>query len=149
MEGKYNEIELTWIRKKLVEHGEFLSDLFRKEIEAKRLYQDDKTRVLQQSVGLSVTSSGNSPMLEMNFVDHGRLVEIQYHTSKNTKTRRNITVNRIIIGEREKPKKRKKDTRWYAKTAYGTLNRLIGIIGYELSDEERKRIKANLESGNI
>lgn len=145
MEGKFNELELTWIKDVLDQHGEFLTDLLRDEIEAKTLI---KTSDLEQSIDYKTTQYGIDPVLQVSFMSYGRAIEVKYHKSKNSSKRQDITSNRLIIGTREATKFKKKDTRWYAKTAYGSLNRLIGILMYEFTNEERTRIKGILEARN-
>ena len=40
---------------------------------------------------------------------------------------------------------KKKDTRWYAKTAYGSINHLIAVLSNDFSDSERDYLKQLLE----
>ena len=53
----------------------------------------------------------------------------------------------MLWGMRENRKKiKKKDTRWYAKTAYGTINHLISVLSTDFSEEEKNRLKQILEN---
>ena len=147
MAGKYNDIELTWIKETLDQHGEFLIDLLQESIEGKDLI---KTGDLENSLDYSTSMQGNNPKLSVSFMSYGRAIEINYHKkSKNTQKFLKPNTNAIIWGIRERTKnKKKKNTNWYARTAYGSLNRLIAIIMYELGDQEIARIKGILEFQN-
>lgn len=144
MAGKFNEIELTWIKDMLDVHGEYMVDLCIAAIESKRLRLSGE---LADSVNYQTSMQGNNPKLSVNFLSYGRAIEINYFKkSRNTQKWANPNTNQIVWGVRSRTKNtRKKDTRWYARTVYGSLNRLIGTIMYEFSDQELERIKGILD----
>lgn len=148
-EGRFSELELLFIAETLDQHGEYLSDLFTESIEEKNLISDEDTQHLIDSISFK-TQYGNNPKLQFNFPDHGRFIEIRYHKkSTNTELWSQESINKALWGRhtaaKVKAKRKKKDTRWYARNLYGSMNRLIGILLYELTDEERKRLTQILE----
>jgi len=58
MDGKYNELELLFIREVLDQHGEYLADLLQDEIIRKRLRISDE---LLESISYRVLSYGIIP----------------------------------------------------------------------------------------
>ena len=97
---------------------------------------------------------GINPHLEISFPDYGRFQDIAAYKKKpssNTDrwTRLNEDANRAILGQRTKKKstRRRKDTRFYASTVYGSLNTLISKIMYEFTDYEIERMKQVIASG--
>lgn len=142
---KYNAIELTWIKDVLDQHGEYLVDLIQETIREKNLI---KSGELQESISYKTSMDGNNPKLSLSFISYGRAIEINYHKkSRNTQSMLKPNTNAIVWGSMRKnaKTKKKKDTNFYARNAYGSLNRLIGILMYEFSDYERARIKGILE----
>jgi len=145
MDGKFNDIELLFIERNLELHGEHLCDLLREQIKNKRLL---KSEDLLNSIDFSVSKYGINPVLLVNFISYGRAIEINWHKkSINTSIFLKPNTNTMLWGMRENRKRtRKKDTRWYAKTAYGTINRLLSVLSSEFSDEEKERLKAILQT---
>lgn len=144
MEGKYNDVELLFIERTLEMHGEYLTDLLREEIEKKGLIKDQD---LLDSIDFDVRKYGIDPVLLVNFLSHGRFIEIRYHKkSKNTSGIFSPNPNTLLWGMRENRKRtKKKDTRWYAKTAYGTINHLLSTLATDFSEEEVKNLKRILQ----
>jgi hypothetical protein len=144
MEGKYNEIELLFIREILDQHGEYLVDLLVENIESKGLIKEGN---LLESLNYKVIMQGNNPVLQFSFYSYGRAIEIQYF-KKSTNTRRwqQVNTNQLIWGMRKnQARKKKKDTTWYSKTVYGSINRLIGRLGSEFTENEIQRLKGIIE----
>lgn len=150
MDRRFSEIELMFISDQLYVHGDYLTDLVIDAIESKGLITQQEKDHLIDSISYEVIDrKGINPMLIMNFPDYGRFIEINYHKrSRNSATLDSINANAAVWGRpnRKKMKRTKKDTRWYSKNVYGSLNRLIGILMYELSDEERTRLTRILEN---
>lgn len=144
MDGKFNDIELLFIERNLELHGEHVCDLLREQIQNKDLL---KSEDLLNSIDFTVRKYGINPVLLINFISYGRAIEINWHKkSKNTSLFSKPNTNTLLWGMRENRKRsKKKDTRWYAKTAYGTINRLLSILSSEFSEEEKERLKAILE----
>jgi len=144
MEGKYNEIELLFIREILDQHGEYLFDLLSEGIESKALIKEG---VLLDSLHYKVSMRGNNPVLSYYFVSHGRFIEIRYFKkSQNTRQWKTVNTEKELWKIRSKEdrlsrKKKKKDTNWYTRNVYGSQNRLIGRIGSEFTTEEITRLK--------
>ena len=137
-------MELTFIAEVLDQHGEYLTDLLVDAIESKKLIsQEDKDHLIE-SISYDTTKFGINPALVINFPAYGRFIEINYHKrSKNTGLLDQDSANKALWGRSNTKKltrKKKKDTRWYAKNVYGSLNRLIGILMYEFTEEERARL---------
>lgn len=147
MEGKYSEEEIYFIKEVLQQHGDFLNDLLADDIKKKRLISKDNKDVklidqFKNAKPFHVDASKINPKLVFEFFGYGRAIEIDYFKSKNVKS---FSSSRDIWGVKKK-KKRKKDTRWYTYNVMGSLNRLVGVLGSEYSEHERKRIKEILNN---
>ncbi len=144
MDGKYDEIELLFIERNLELHGEFVCDLLREQISGKNLI---KSEDLLNSIDFSVSKYGIDPVLLISFFSYGRAIEINwFKKSKNTRVFSKPNTNVMLWGMRENRKRtRKKDTRWYAKTAYGTINHLLSVLSTDFSEDEKNRLKQILE----
>ena len=144
MDGKYDEIELLFIERNLELHGEFVCDLLREQISNKNLI---KSEDLLNSIDFSVSKYGIDPVLLISFFSYGRAIEINwFKKSKNTRVFSKPNTNVMLWGMRENRKRtRKKDTRWYAKTAYGTINHLLSVLSTDFSEDEKNRLKQILE----
>ena len=142
MDGKFSELELEWIKGVLIQHGEYLSGLLAKEIINKK-QPLIKSGALLQSLHNKTTAYGINPVLQISFLSYGRAVEIRNNKSSNTKhfnkARANIQYNH------KGHKTGKRDTQWYARTAYGSLNTLIAILMHEFTYRERKHISDYLQ----
>lgn len=136
-----NEIKLEWIKDMLYVHGDYVVDLLQDQIESKRL---KKSGELLSSIDYQVSGSAGKPKLSLSFMGYGRAIEIQYFT-KNSKRKAQPNTNELVWGMRANSQP-KKNTRWYSKTVYGSLNRLIGMLMYEFTDLEIARMKAILEN---
>lgn len=147
MEQRFNEEQLVWIDDVLDQYGEFLADLLQESIEAKHLKD---TGELENSINYRVDREGVNPVLHVSFMSYGRAIEIRYHKSRNSTKFSAPNTNQLIWGIRsQKSRNRKKDARWYAKNAYGSLNRLIGILSWEFGEEEIRRVKGILQARKI
>jgi len=149
MDGRFSEIELLYIAETLDQHGEYLVDLLVSAIEKKTLISDQEKEHLIERISSKTTKYGINPALIISFPDYGRFIEIKYHQKRqNSAILDEDSVNSTIWGIRKRKKliKKKKDTRWYAKNAYGSLNRLIGILMYEFTDAERERLSRLIEN---
>jgi hypothetical protein len=147
MDGRYTELELEFIMEVLDKHGEYLSDLLTEAIDQKSLIKEG---ILIEDIHFQVKKYGINPVLTVSFPDYGRFIEIKYHKkSQNTsfwKTSHSEAKDAIWGRKADKMKvKKKKDTRWYAKNVYGSINRLIGILMYEFTEEEKTRLKNIIE----
>ena len=154
MDGRFSELELLFIAETLDQHGEYLTDLLTEAIESKKLISQEQKDHLIDSISYKTKKQGINPALILDFPAYGRLMEINYHKRKQTRKNNAFdqgSLNQALWGRQnsKKAKRRKKDTRWYAKNVYGSLNRLIGILMYELSDEERTRLTGILEKQNL
>ena len=150
MADRFNDEELLFIQETLDMHGEDVADLLMEAIEAKQLIKEGN---LLGSIEYRVTYEGRSPKLSIKFPDYGRFIEINFHKKSTNSTMWNdlrAERNSAVIGGRSRPKlrRKKKDTRFYSKTAYGTLNELIGKIMYGYSDIELQRVKELIKNGS-
>lgn len=144
-EGRFDEYELEWMADVLDQHGEFVADILQEAIEDKEL---KVTEHLKDSISFKAHRLMGTPGLSISFDSVGRFIEIRYHKSKNRSLLSEISANHAKVKSIKRNQK-KKDTRWYAKNVYGSLNRLIGILMYEFTDQERNRIKGILEKRKI
>jgi len=144
MDGKYDEIELLFIERTLELHGERVCDLLREQIADKNLI---KSEDLLNSIDFTVSKYGIDPVLLISFFSYGRAIEINwFKKSQNTRVFAKPNTNVMLWGMRENRKRtRKKDTRWYAKTVYGSINHLLSVLSTDFSDEEKNRLKQILE----
>ena len=135
-----DEVEDLFVREVLDTHGEYMADLLTDAIEEKDLRVTDD---LIESIdyGVDVIEKGKTYRLWISFLSYGRAIEIEYFKSK--RTRREAKVKNDS-GQLRRAKK--KDTRFYAKNVYGSLNRLLGRLGSEYSEAEIKRLKGILEN---
>jgi hypothetical protein len=140
MESKYNDVEQLFIKEILDQHGEFLTDLFVDSIQSKKL---EDTGTLLNAISYKVEKRGNNFVLNFQFPDYGRFVEIRFHKSKNTQKLLQLNTNRKLwnIRGKDKPKKKSKDARWYTKNVYGSQNKLISRLGTEFTEQEITRLK--------
>ena len=144
MDGKYNELELLFIERALELHGERVCDLLHEQISRKKLI---KSSDLLDSIRFTVGKYGIDPVLLISFISYGRVIEIAWHKkSNNSQSFAKPNTNVMLWGVYANRKKfRKKDTKWYAKTAYGSVNRLIAVLASDFTDAERKHLKQILE----
>jgi hypothetical protein len=148
MDGKYDEIELLFIERTLELHGEMICDRLKEQIEEKNLRISDD---LLDSIDFKVSSYGINPVLLISFFAYGRFIEINYFKKRSQNSSIfAVNTNSVIWGIKENRKRtgKKKDTRWYAKTAYGTINHLISVLSTNFSDAERDYLKQILTKRN-
>ena len=132
-----NDIVMLYQQEVLDMHGEYLLDLFVESIESKNIRVSDE---LMDSLSYKVTRSGNGWVLNVGCKQYGRFLEIRRH-KMNRKREKPVNVNVLLWGHKEnRMSKRGKDVDWYSKNAFGAMNRLIGILMYELGDKERERL---------
>lgn len=136
--AKLNDIEDLFVREILDTHGEYIVDLLQDSIEEKKLRITDE---LLESLDYKVVKREGDYVLQISFLSYGRAVEIQYFKSKRIR-RENRENNKSTDFRRAK----KKDTRFYAKNVYGSINRLLGRMSSEYSDQEIARLKGILEN---
>jgi hypothetical protein len=140
------EIELLFIERTLEDHGKMVCDLLREQIQSKDLRLSDD---LLNSISSKVSKYGLNPVLLIDFFVYGRFIEINWF-KRRTQNSSVVTVNtnRLLWGihENRKKGKGKKNTRWYSKTAYGTINHLLAVLSNSFSDAERDKLKQLLEN---
>ena len=143
-EGKYNELELAFIEEVLDQHGEYLADLLIDDIQDKKLIDKEN---LMSGIDYRVSKYGIDPVLLFSFPAYGRFIEINFHKkSQNENIWDSKQANRDILGLRSNRKrKKKKDTRWYARNVYGSINRLLGVLGSEFTEHEKARLQRILD----
>lgn len=145
MDGKFNEAELLFVREVLDQHGEYVCDLLRDDVESKRLRDTDD---LLNSIDYKVSSYGIDPVLQISFFSYGRALEIRWHKrSKNTKAWTTDT-NKEVWGTNARPRKRK-NVLFYTRNVYGSQNRLIGMLSHEFTEQEQARIKNILHNEKL
>lgn len=142
--GRFDDEQMKFIQDVLDEHGDYLEEILQEAIEEKKIL---RTGDLEGSVKAENGMSGNNPHLEVRFSSYGRAVEIQYHRkSRNSQQFMIADTKKLLYGIRsnsdQMKRRKKKDTRWYAKNVYGSLNTLIGKLMYEYQDWALAREKA-------
>ncbi len=134
------DIEFLFQEEVLDQHGEYLIDLLTETLQEKKIrVTDDLMKVLNYRI----FREGENRGLRVNFFDYGRFIEIRKHKKKQSKWDTNT--NNLLWGVKEN-KIKKKDTDWYSRNVYGSLNRLIGILMNEFTDQEITRIKGILQN---
>ena len=133
------DIEFLFQEEVLDQHGEFLIDLLTESLREKDIRVTDE---LMESLNYRIFREGENRGLRINFFTYGRFIEIRKHKKRN---RFDVNTNQLLWGVKENRKKTK-DTDWYSRNAYGSLNRLISVLMNELSNEEITRLKGILEN---
>lgn len=137
------DIEYLFQEEVLSQHGEYLIDLLVDTIEEKNIRVSDD---LMDMLRYRTFKDGQNRGLRVNFFTYGRFIEIRKHKKKG-RNLMDTNTNALLYKVKENTAKPKpKDTDWYSKNAYGTLNRLISILMYELSDQEVARLKGILQN---
>lgn len=144
-----NDIEDLFVREILDTHGEYIVDLLQESIEEKKLRLTDE---LLESLNYKVRKSSNGYSLEVSFLTYGRFIEINFFKSRairNHYLRETGDIQRLrVFGNSSENfrRQKKKDTRFYAKNVYGSINRLLGRMSSEYSDQEIARLKGILQN---
>jgi len=148
IQGRFDEIELLFISEQLDQHGEFLTDLFVESIEGKNLRNTDE---LLDNISYRQIMNGNRPVLAFSFPVHGRLIEINFHKKRESRSIiQAVDTDSILynLKRAKKARKKKKDTRWYTRNVYGSLNRLLARLASEYSEAEISRLKGIIENNS-
>jgi hypothetical protein len=150
MDGNFSELELAFIDDALKTHGEKLQKLLTSAIESRKLIKEG---ALLSGIKWNVGKNGINPHLEIIFPDYGRFIEIGYHkkSSNSNSWASNLqSANSALMGMKSKNKigGKKKDTRFYAKVSYSSLNKLIAKIMYDYTDKESEKLKTTLQKYN-
>ena len=135
---EWDEIESLFVQEMMDQHGEYIMDLLYDDIVSKKLRVTDD---LIDSLNYKVNKVSNGYSLEISFLGYGRAIEIQYFKSKTI--RREPSAKQDASSIR---RTKKKDTRFYAKNVYGSINRLLGRLSSEYSDTEIERLKGILQN---
>ena len=151
------EIELKFIEQALQQYGARLKSLLIKEISDKDLISKKGTSHLKDRIRYDITRTAiNGYQLNLYFPDYGRFLEIKYHTGRprlseqafRPKKGNGFQSTKAISANTKEHQSRfgrkKKDTRWYSSTAYGSLNSLIGQLMYGLTDTVQETLKEQL-----
>jgi hypothetical protein len=154
------EIELKFIEQVLQKYGARLRSSLIREITDKDLISKKGSAHLKNSIRYDVMRTGISGYkLNLFFPDHGRFIEIRYHTGIQRNrdlafNRQSVksSINRTTVGSKALQRttlgkqlgQKKKDTRWYSKTTYGSLNSLVGELMYGLTDAVQQSLKEQL-----
>jgi len=135
----YNALEIEFIEIELDDHVQYLTDLMEEDIIRKGLIKHGHLLNAIRGDIATITKRGNSVVLSLKFPDYGRFIEIQKHK------KRIRTESTKGNSAKWSKKQKKKDTGWYSRNAYGSLNRLIGRLMYGFSEEIKKNIKESLD----
>lgn len=141
-EQKMRDIEFLFQDEVLEQHGEYLVELLQEEIKRKDLIDKGILIKSLDSEKISV-QNGRYKWLQIKFPDYGRHIEIERHKRKQ-QSKFDTNTNRDIWGIRENSMKRK-NTNWYSKNAYKSINRLLGTLMYEFTDEQIAKFKGIIE----
>ncbi len=140
---QYSDIELLFILDTLERHQEYLEELFIRDIGRKKMIKS-KTLLsgFEQGHYTKSFQKGNSGVLQLKFPDYGRWVEIQYHKKKKIPIlETSKSASKWGVKKDSQKKRKRKNTSWYTRNVYGSLNKLIGTLMFGLSDIERERLK--------
>lgn len=130
-------IKDAFLRELLDDHGIYVTDLLAEGIDRLKLTD---TGELLASLKYSVVKQGNNYVLRFSFLGYGRAIEIEYFKSR--RLRRAAKRKGVVPAKKQK---RKKDTRFYSKPAFGSVNRLASRMMYGLTDAEIDRLKSKLQ----
>ena len=135
----YTEAELFFIKEELDEHGSEVATLLSNSIESLGLVDSGE---LLDSIQYTVTSRNGNGCLSILFETYGRFIEIAFYRKRKS-VWQIVDARKVLWGikTKEARKPKRKDTRFYTKNVYGSLNRLIGRISYAASDDIMQRIK--------
>ena len=128
-----------FVNRALENHGKRLDNLLRQTISQRRLKQKGK---LLSSISHSVSSPGN-PSLKYSFYGYGRAIEIKWHKMKHNRNAYRQRGEESVFNIREK-RKRRKNTNWYSRNVYGSVNRLWSEISFGYIDHEADKLKDSL-----
>ena len=134
-----SEVEKLFVMEVLDTHGEYIMDLLSGSIEDLNLRITDE---LLNSLNYKVEQRGSDYVLSVIFLSYGRAIEIALFKSKRLR-------RETKAGKNEAKRLRRaqhKDTRFYAKNVYGSINRLLGRMSSEYGDAEIARLKGILEN---
>ena len=145
MDGNYTDIELLFIREVLDQHGKFLTNLLKEQIKRRRLKDSGQ---LLESLAYKTDPRSANPTLNVSFFSYGRAVEIRWHKMRKNQSMWKSNTNRDVWKIQEN-RKRRKNTTWYARTVYGSLNRLLSILSTNYTEEEKKRFKDILDNQRL
>jgi hypothetical protein len=133
------EVEALFVQEVLDTHGEYVVDLMQESIEMLNLRITDD---LIDSLDYKVTKRGQDWVLSISFLSYGRAVEILSNKSKRLRRKGNAG----NIKDSKLRRAKQKDTRFYAKNVYGSINRLLGRMSSEYGDAEIARLKGIIEN---
>lgn len=136
-EPKMQDIEFLFQDEVLSQHGEYLVDLLQESLQEKKIFFEGN---LYNALKYEVFKKGEQRGLRLSFLDYGRFIEIRRHKGKS---KMSTNTNQLLWRIKENTM-RKKNTNWYSKNVYGSLNRLIGILMYEFTDYEIERLKKSI-----
>lgn len=157
----------AFIRKQLRKHGYYLVKILSEDIRERDLISNkqnygrnpDKHRIsnkhLIDRINFEFKASGESGSLRFIFPAYGRLIEIKFHKARKNKTLvSRPNTDELLYGIRpkspinKKETRRRKDTRWYARNVYGSLNTLIGNLMWGFTNMEAEYWKSVFEETN-
>ena len=134
-----SEVEKLFVMEVLDTHGEYIMDLLSGSIEDLNLRITDE---LLNSLNYKVEQRGSDYVLSVIFLSYGRAIEIALFKSKRLRREMKAGKNEAKRLRRAK----QKDTRFYSKNVYGSINRLLGRMSSEYGDAEIARLKGILEN---
>ncbi len=160
------EIELKFVEETLKRYGARLQGILIKKITDRKLISDkNKGTHLKDSINYEIGRIGNFGYeLKLFFPDYGRFIEIRYHTGSGRISQEMFNRKRAsdmipdskkklntVFGGSKVPnafnntgRKKYKDTRWYSKPTYSSLNGLIGELMYGMTDQVQEMLKNQL-----
>lgn len=143
MEVTPGEIKEAFTREVLNNHGDYVMDILKDSISDLSLIDQGN---LLGSISFKVKRIGADFAIEFSFTGYGRAIEIAFHRRKKTNTR-DVIKQLYGVKSREDVKaeqsiRSRKDTRWYSRNVYGTINTLIGRYMYGFTEQEIERLKS-------
>jgi hypothetical protein len=162
------EIEMKYVEETLNRYGARLQGILVKSITSRKLISDKPQGAhLKDSITYEISKKGHFGYeLKLYFPDYGRFLEIRYHMKppgKGKMSDETFGKKKLSSGIHSSKSKLEKvfasrptrtfinpgrprirDTRWYAKPAYSSLNRLIGELMYGLSESVQDTLRNQL-----
>jgi len=134
-----DNVEFAFVEATLKKFGFRLQKIFISETKRLKLKESGH---LQEGPKVEVLKSGMvGGELRFIFPDYGRFIEINYHKGTSNANSAFSGKNKTAFQKKKDKFKSKsnhrKDTRWYARNAYGYLNSLIGELMYGFTERFR------------
>jgi hypothetical protein len=140
-------LKFRFIQTELKRWGMELRELMVSTISTKNIISQEDVEHTRDSISFKVSQEGEKGgRIQFMFPDKGRLVEIMFRKrGSRARLTSRVNTNESLWGVKSRAKSsRRKDTRWYNISVWGTLNNLIGRLMYGYIESVRLDLKQRL-----